>query len=99
MGGTIAAESDVENASSNSSQSEVTKRVVFGLITWFAGPGKSSREFVPRVPREARPNVFNPLKSELFTKQACRDAVVVYSLFFWLNFRTAPYFIMHAGHC
>ena len=24
----------------------------------------------------------NPLKSELFTKQACRDAVVVYSLFF-----------------
>ena len=24
----------------------------------------------------------DPLKSELFTKQACRDAVVVYSLFF-----------------
>ena len=29
-----------------SSRSEVTNRVVFGLITWFAGPGKSSREFV-----------------------------------------------------
>ena len=27
-------------------RSEVTNRVVFGLITWFAGPGKSSREFV-----------------------------------------------------
>ena len=27
-------------------------------------------------------NALNPLKSELFTKQACRDAVVVYSLFF-----------------
>ena len=27
-------------------RSEVTDRVVFGLITWFAGPGKSSREFV-----------------------------------------------------
>ena len=26
--------------------------------------------------------IYNPLKSELFTKQACRDAVVVYSLFF-----------------
>ena len=24
--------------------------------------------------------IYNPLKSELFTKQACRDAVVVYSL-------------------
>ena len=24
----------------------------------------------------------NPLKSELFTKQACRDVVVIYSLFF-----------------
>ena len=24
----------------------------------------------------------NPLKSELFTKQACRDALVVYSLWF-----------------
>ena len=24
----------------------------------------------------------NPLKSELFTKQACRDAVVIYSFFF-----------------
>ena len=31
-----------------SSGSEVTNRVVFGLITWFAGPGKSSREFVYR---------------------------------------------------
>ena len=29
-----------------SERSEVTNRVVFGLITWFAGPGKSSREFV-----------------------------------------------------
>ena len=29
-----------------SSRSEVTTRIVFGLITWFAGPGKSSREFV-----------------------------------------------------
>ena len=27
-------------------RSEVTNRVVFGLITWFAGPGESSREFV-----------------------------------------------------
>ena len=27
-----------------SSRSEVTNRVVFGLITWFAGPGKSCRE-------------------------------------------------------
>ena len=32
--------------STYSSRSEVTNRVVFGLITWFAGPGKSSREFV-----------------------------------------------------
>ena len=30
----------------HSSRSEVTNRVIFGLITWFAGPGKSSREFV-----------------------------------------------------
>ena len=30
----------------NSSRSEVTNRVVFGLITWFAGPGKSSPEYV-----------------------------------------------------
>ena len=29
-----------------SSRSEVTNRVVFGLITWCAGLGKSSREFV-----------------------------------------------------
>ena len=29
-----------------SSRSEVTYRVVFGLITWFASLGKSSREFV-----------------------------------------------------
>ena len=27
-------------------RSEVTNRVVFGLITWFASPGESSREFV-----------------------------------------------------
>ena len=27
-------------------RSEVTNRVVFGLITWFAGPGKSSRGFI-----------------------------------------------------
>ena len=26
--------------------------------------------------------VLNPQKSELFTKQACKDAVVVYALFF-----------------
>ena len=29
-----------------SSRSEVSNRVVFGLITWFASPGESSREFV-----------------------------------------------------
>ena len=29
--------------------SEVTNRVIFGLITWFAGPGKSSREFVYKI--------------------------------------------------
>ena len=28
------------------SRSEVTNRVVFGLITWFASPGESSQEFV-----------------------------------------------------
>ena len=30
----------------HSSRTEVTNRVVVGLITWFAGPGKSSREFL-----------------------------------------------------
>ena len=35
-----------ETSEGNSSRSEVTNRVVFGLITWFAGLGKSSREFV-----------------------------------------------------
>ena len=29
-----------------------------------------------------KPVGFNPLKSELFMKQACRDALVVYLLFF-----------------
>ena len=35
-----------EQEKSSSSQSEVTNRVVFGLITWFAGQGKSSREYI-----------------------------------------------------